>query len=66
MPTIANIAATLAATASQVASPATTEFSSTVRLTISSTYRAMCSSAATKSTAIVVIRVARSAHIDGP
>ena len=35
-PTIANMAPTLAATANQVASPATTEFSSTPRLIISS------------------------------
>ena len=59
-------AATLTTTPSQVANHATTGFRSTLRLMISNTYRSTCTSAATPSTTIVAISVARNAASDGP
>src|ERR1700754_187942 len=64
--TIMKSAITLTSTPSQVAEKATTLFNSTERFTISSAYRTTCTRAATPSTTIVAMRVARTTAADGP
>src|SRR5262245_52389765 len=64
--TIMKSAMTLTRTPNQVAENATTLFNNTDRLTIRRTYRTTCTRAATPSTTIVAMRVARTTAADGP